>query len=140
MNNVENCIYLEKVPIKYSSFFKKEYIGIYKIKNGCDFNNIKVWKIPSFKETLYLKSLNKEHEEWKKKLAKDPWYGTNAYDEKIKDINLTFGFIYNIVNDTHKILYSFNNSNIFAWKKITCSDNITWVKISKEYDLWMPTK
>ena len=82
----------------------------------------------------------KEHEDWKIQLAKDPWYGNDSYENKLKDIHLNFGYVYNIINERKDILYSFSNSNIFAWKKTTCSDKVIWIKICQDYDLWMPTK
>ena len=144
-----NCFYLKKGLWNFNlfSFFEKER-EIYQISdfNNSDVDKIKVFYEPDFSSKIYNKKICEDHEKWKSELIESKWFkksnteNTDIVEEK-KEIDKTFGFIYNIIDGNSTVL-KFSAGNVYSHKTVKDKDfvnnNVLWVKISKEYDTWMP--
>lgn len=77
-------------------------------------------------------SICPEHEAWKRRLYADTHAMTG---NSMAETHATFGFIYIAAGG----LRICDDSALYGWKeKGNRKDGMTWVKISKNYDVWAP--
>ena len=150
----DDCIYLKKGIWKYSKIHQSITLdNLYQIdendlKHDNVLNRLKVFKQPYFSSEIYANEICQEHENWKIDLIKSQWYmktETNnlTLEQRKKEVDKTFGTIYDI-KDKNNVIFKFTGDCIFSKKIIKDKNfnktNIIWVKISKDYDAWMPYK
>ena len=147
-----DCIYLKKGIWKYSKIHSSITLdNLYQIdENDLELDNviskIKVFKQPCFSSDIYRNEICQEHENWKIDLIKSQWYmktETNnlTLEERKKEVDKTFGTIYDI-KDKNLVIFKFTGDCIFSKKIVKDSNysinNILWIKITKDYEAWMP--
>ena len=92
---------------------------------------------PSFLSYTYKKVINQYNETWKHDMLKSQFKSKDATKREIDDL---FGFIYDFLDDNGDVVLTLSeNANIWGWELIN-NDGITWIKISKNKNLWMPFK
>ena len=132
-------LYLEKKQWGYQTTCSDEEntIGLYQIKYKNNDKYLNVWMEPSFLSYTYKKVINQYNETWKHDMLKSQFKSKDATKREIDDL---FGFIYDFLDDNGNVVLTLSeNANIWGWELIN-NAGITWIKISKNKNVWMPFK
>lgn len=78
------------------------------------------------------KTVCQQYEAWKRRLYSDTHFGTG---DTMSDIHATFGYNYTVLGEMRIC----NETAMYGWKERgNRKDGLTWVKISKDHDVWAP--
>lgn len=146
--DTHNCVYLHKGCSIYAVHEVLKIEKLYQIDaQDLKFpDKIKVFTKPNFKSPIYTKILSKEHELWKSNLLKSCWFINNKdfYANELKELDNTFGMIYDILDANNNIVFKFSAGNMWSSNEQKDIDhhinNVLWIKITPDQETWLPYK
>ena len=89
---------------------------------------------PSFLSYTYKKEINAKQEMWKHEML-----GAQLNSSK-EEIDKLFGFTYDFLDNNGNVMVTLSeNTNIWGWESVKLND-IIWIRIHENKDVWMPFK